>query len=274
MIKSRIKIKTLSGAAGFCPRPSALDPRPAAAFTLIEIALCLAIIGIALVAIIGALLTGMNPQRESRERTIINQDATVFMQAIRDGAQGENDLTNYVYAIAITNAASGGDGYLNPALSSQMNFPQSVAQTIFPTVNNNWPSTLTNGANIIGLLSSPEYAGGTINHIYAYVRSISGSAVEKPPQDNGLVIGDSFGYEIICENVPVQSAGSGNYVANLQKNLHELRLTFLWPILPSGSLPARPSRQTFRTLVAGQLVQKVNSANLYFFQPQSFTNAP
>jgi hypothetical protein len=60
----------------------------------------------------------------------------------------------------------------------------------------------------------------------------------------------------------------------LQENLHELRLTFFWPILPNGSLPSRPSRQTFRTLVAGQLVQKVNSTNLYFFQPQSFTNAP
>ena len=37
------------------------------AFTMIEIAICLAIIGIALVAIIGVLPLGMNVQRDNRE---------------------------------------------------------------------------------------------------------------------------------------------------------------------------------------------------------------
>ena len=68
-------------------------------FTMVEIAICLAIIGFALVAIIGVLPIGMNTQRDNREETIINQDATVFIEAIRNGAQGLDDLTNYVYAI-------------------------------------------------------------------------------------------------------------------------------------------------------------------------------
>ena len=51
----------------------------AAAFTMIEIAICLAIIGFALVAIIGVLPLGMNTQRDNREETIINQDATVLL---------------------------------------------------------------------------------------------------------------------------------------------------------------------------------------------------
>ena len=68
-------------------------------FTMVEIAICLAVIGIALVSIIGVLPIGMNTQRDNREETIINQDATVFIEAIRGGARGLDDLTNYVYAI-------------------------------------------------------------------------------------------------------------------------------------------------------------------------------
>ena len=66
---------------------------------MVEIAICLAIIGIALVAIIGVLPIGINVQRDNREETFINQDATVFIEAIRNGARGLDDLTNYVYAI-------------------------------------------------------------------------------------------------------------------------------------------------------------------------------
>ncbi|HLZ53286.1 MAG TPA: prepilin-type N-terminal cleavage/methylation domain-containing protein, partial [Verrucomicrobiae bacterium] len=51
----------------FSPRPSALDPRPIGGFTMVEIAICLAIIGIALVAIIGVLPAGLNVQRDNRE---------------------------------------------------------------------------------------------------------------------------------------------------------------------------------------------------------------
>ncbi len=66
---------------------------------MVEIAICLAIIGIALISIIGVLPIGMNTQRDNREETIINQDATVLLEAVRGGARGMDDLTNYVYAI-------------------------------------------------------------------------------------------------------------------------------------------------------------------------------
>ena len=283
---------------------------------MIEIAICLAIIGIALVAIIGVLPMGLNVQKDNREETIINQDATVFMEYIRNGASSPygSDLTNYVYAI--TNNVTGnpfsfGYGYNN----------------IY----------LTNNARIIGLLSTPEYVDGNgrpipnlsyanpsySNHIVACVRSVSGPASEKPPQDNnGTVRMDSFSYKIICENVPVavytpplwqhRAYNSGDYVSytntlsgqttfwqanaptlavdepslsslwarilypqQLAANLHELRLTFLWPLLPNGK--TGNGRQTFRTTVAGQIVQTIDTnvipnQTLYFFQPQSFNN--
>ncbi len=118
-------------------------------FTMVEIAICLAIIGIALVAIIGVLPIGMRAQRENRERTVINQDATELMNAIRNGSRGADDLTNYVYAIV--NTGSSPAGYTN-ALAGTMGFRTAN----YPGVQS-WRPFLTNGANIIGLLSTPEF---------------------------------------------------------------------------------------------------------------------
>jgi prepilin-type N-terminal cleavage/methylation domain-containing protein len=247
----------------------------ARAFTMVEIAICLAIIGIALVAIIGVLPIGMRTQRDNREETVINQDATVFLEAIRNGARGMDDLTNYVYAI--TNFWG---QYTNGVLTQLTPYG----------FTNGAPSILINGMNIIGLLSTPEYtdtttnrlpipaltSGGYSNHIVAYVRSLSGPAVEKPPQDNPIIQADSFAYRILCVNAPVARDTNAlalkvPYDTQLASSLRELRLTFLWPQLPNGSLGA--GRQTFRTMVAGQMTQIfTNNQWLYFYQSQSFTN--
>src|SRR5713226_956163 len=58
------------------------------AFTMVEIAISLAVIGFALVAIIGILPSGTNVQKENREETIIGQDASLFIDAIRSGTKG------------------------------------------------------------------------------------------------------------------------------------------------------------------------------------------
>ncbi|MGH7952310.1 MAG: type II secretion system protein [Limisphaerales bacterium] len=251
-------------------------------FTMMEIAISLAIIGIALVAIIGVLPLGMNVQKENRESTIINQDATVFMGAIRSGARGLDDLTNYVYAIT----------------NFQAQYSSGTPTFKVYGYTNGAPSFLTNGVNIIGLLSTPEYtdpnntnapiynpftfSSYNSNHIVSYVRSISGPAVEKPPQDNSILQQDSFSYRILCVNAPAavdtnvfnlsQTSPQRIYADQLTANLHELRLTFLWPQLPDGKVGA--GHQTFRALIAGQLVQDANNNNLYFYQSQAFTNAP
>jgi type II secretory pathway pseudopilin PulG len=237
---------------------------------MIEIAISLAIIGIALVAIIGVLPLGVNVQKDNREETIINQDATVLMEAIRSGASSPYgfDLTNYVYAIT----------------NIQTEYPPGTPAPI------GYGSYLTNNARIIGLLSTPEFTnpnnGAPLNnlfgvnnynsnHVVAYVRSISGPASEKPPQNNDIVVSGSFGYRVICENVPVavDTNFPSAYSTNLTANLHELRLTFQWPQLPNGNVGSK--RQTFRTMVAGQIVTNIDAGQIfYFFQPQSFTNAP
>jgi prepilin-type N-terminal cleavage/methylation domain-containing protein len=250
-------------------------------FTLIEIAICLAIIGFALVAIIGVLPLGMNTQRDNREETVINQDATVLVEAIRNAARGADYLTNYVYAIVNT---GNNTGYYNPSLASAMNFVPANAYPSIPA--NNWYATLTNAYNIVGLLSAPQYvdnAGNPAtvvtyfasNHIVAYVRSLSGLAAEQPPQDNSIMVGDTFNYRVYCVNATAAfdtNNALAGFAKQLNGNLHELRLTFLWPQLPNGNIGN--GKQTFRTSVAGQLTQTFSGSGLYFYQPQFFTNAP
>ena len=256
--------------------------RHSSAFTLIEIALCLASIGFALVAIIGVLPLGMNAQRDNREETVVNQDATVLLETIRSGSRGADSLTNNVYAIVNISANV---GYLNPSLATKMNF----STAYYPGITS-WQNILTNGANIVGLLSTPEFVNGSAypvsdpvnafsNHIVAYVASISGLAAEKPPQDNNLMVGDSFAYRVYCVNAPMAvdtnlfNSNDHSFAAQLAANQRELRLTFLWPQLPNHNVGN--GHQTFRTTVAGALsYQPTNGLNLYFYQSQLFTNAP
>ncbi len=69
---------------------------------------------------------------------------------------------------------------------------------------------------------------------------------------------------------PFRPAGYNNQLA---ANLHELRLTFFWPVLPNGRLGK--GRQSYRTLIAGQVLTDYAAGNgLFFYQSQSFTNAP
>jgi len=292
------KVESRKPGAG-CLRPSAFGPRPTAAFTLVEIAICLAIIGFALVAIIATLPMGMNTQRANREETVIGQDAAVLLPLIAHGSRGADDLTNYVYAIVNTGSrpsspvgASGPVGYINPVVASEMNFSEA---NDFPAVKT-WYPILTNGANIVGLLSTPEFTDsfynptnvfsntGCSNRIYACIRSMSGLAAEKPPQNNAIMVGDTFSYRVLCFNAPVAldtntiattSGAFSTYNQQLSFNQHELRMTYLWPQLPNGSLPPLPTIKTFRVTIAGQLTRQViNNFNLYFYQPQSFATAP
>jgi type II secretory pathway pseudopilin PulG len=256
---------------------------------MIEIALCLGIIGFALVVIIGVLPGGMNTQRDTREETIVDQDATMLIEAVRSGARGMDDLTNYVFAITNTwdtfkvsgaHNAHGANGYTF-SMASLNGVPAAYDR-------------LTNGMRIVGLLSTPEFTslnGEPIsstfnttyqsNHIVAYVRSLSGLAVEKPPQDNQIMQEDTFSYRLIVVNAPLAADTNvlqyPGYTRQLAGGFRDLRLLFTWPLLPNGTLAGRNFYQTFRTSIAGQLVltnDRAGMGPLYLYQSQSFTNAP
>src|SRR6202034_2574371 len=118
-----------------------------------------------------------------------------------------------------------------------------VPNTYYPYLGSSGPA-LTNAANIIGLMSTPEFTdanGNPVpsifyndeivysNHIVVYAYSVSGLAVEKPPQDNAILQQDSFGYRIFCVNAPV-GVNTNDYIQGtvspieheLANNLHEL----------------------------------------------------
>ena len=249
-------------------RNSQFAIRNSSAFTMIEIALCLAIISFALIAIIGVLPLGMNAQRDNREETVINQDATVLLEAIRGAARGADNLTNNVYQI----------------VNSRVKYVGGSATADAQTFGSSY---LTNGARIVGILSTPQFTdnggvplafpplNGYSNHVVAYVRSFSGLAAEKPPQDNTIMVTDAFTYRVYCVNAAVAFDPNNSltgFSKQLNGNLHELRLTFLWPQLPNGNVGS--GRQTFRTAIAGQLAQDPNNGFLFFYRSQSFTNAP
>jgi hypothetical protein len=257
---------------------------------MVEIAICLAIIGIALVGIIGVLPYGMNTQRDTREETIINQDVATLLPAITQGLRGVDDLTNYVYAITNYWALYSTNGTMISSNANGYSYSGStVTSPFYPTV---W---LTNGLNIVGLLSTPEYIVGTSphlgssylavpgifntndfqvysNHIVAYVRAMSGLASEKPPQDNTLMVNDAFTYRLLVVNAPIAmdlNSYDAPYNQQLWQNQRELRVTFLSPQQPNGSIGN--NRLTYRATIAGQLAPTdVDGQVLYFYEPHSF----
>jgi type II secretory pathway pseudopilin PulG len=249
------------------------------AFTMLEIAISLAVIGFALVAILGVLPLGMNVQKENREETIINQDATVFLSAIRNGAQGMDDLTNYVLAITNYPTRFRSDGTV------MTKYPPNW----YTPTNSSSGFALYNGYRIIGLLSTPKYItlnNGDFysNYVVAAVRSLSGPVSDKFPQNNAALQDLAFSYRMISEVIPFGTDyHDHSWVStNLQSNLHDVRLTFRWPLAQGAKATGR---QVYRTLVGGSL-QETNEPgfprpsqfvpspyDLYFFNPGAYVQA-
>ncbi|HZR19980.1 MAG TPA: type II secretion system protein [Verrucomicrobiae bacterium] len=266
---------------------NACATRRCGGFTMIEIAISLAIIGFALVAIIGILPTAMNAQRDNEQETIINQDASILMDSVRNGERGLDDLTNYVIGITnyITDFSAAGRPNGTPTLLAY------TPQMGYVNGGSNPRMALTNGYTIVGVLSTPKIiphtsgVGYQSNHVVAVFRSMSGPAAEKPPQINPTMQELALNYRVIAD---VSGYGTNFFdpswtngintnfyrvITNFQLNLHDVRLTFLWPVLPSGKLGS--GRQVYRTTVGGHLLyEPTNSPNsqyyYWFFQPRNF----
>ena len=270
------------------PPPS----RRQSAFTMVEIAICLAIIVFGLVAVIGVLPIGMSVQKDNREETIIGQDAGYFLDAIRRGDRGLDDLTNYV--IAITNYVYhfNVDTSVDPwttNLSPQdpVVYGFTTGSTVVDGVElphgDSKEVLLTNGARIIGLLSTPRYIYTNpapsfySNHVFADIRALSGPVVDKFPQQDPNIRELAFGYRLIPEIVPAPMLETTSVLAlTLRTNLHELRLQFRWPLLPNG--PGN-NRLTYRTMLNASMTSEfytdaTNMRPLYFFNPNNLVFVP
>jgi type II secretory pathway pseudopilin PulG len=247
----------------------------ASAFTLIEIAICLAVIGFALVAIIGILPFGMQVQKDNRQETIVAQDAQVFINAIRGGNRAMDDLTNYVVAIVNTYTdGSTNNGaqtltYVNGNGSGIPGLPTPIS-----------PFAINSGSRIIGLLSTPKITPSPIgglrsNNIVAYVRSISGVAMEKFPQSSADV--DTFSYRMNVDVVPYSDypedgSWSQPVVTVVQTNLYDLRLTFRWPVDQRFTWKRGGSRQFVRSLAGGTIITTNDNGTIKPKNPPGVTN--
>jgi type II secretory pathway pseudopilin PulG len=234
------------------------------AFTMVEIALSLAVVAFALVAIIGILPTGMTVQKDNREDTLINQEGRFWIEAIKSGARGLTDLTNYVEEIRIAPT--------NPTAK----FP------LLEIANTNSPNVLKPN-EIIGLLSIPkfEFDGDNriTNRITARVRAITGPATEQSPYVAGSVP-NTFRYQLQTEITPyfplppelvgdaffantnnLDNKAVFNFNHSVSTNLWDVRLVLRWPVIERGTdWYVGNNRKTFRAQVSGVL-QSFNKTN-------------
>jgi type II secretory pathway pseudopilin PulG len=209
------------------------------AFTMIEIAIAIGVIGFALVAIIGILPAGLNVQRDTHEDLVVGQDGPFFLEAIRNGGSA-----------------------LGPGTSTSLDFLTNYVDSI--TVGANTYTTNMSGQMILGLLSTP----GT--NVTAKIRGLTGVATEQ----NGSNAITAFRYYMNVEVKAISSISpttlaSANDLQYLSTNLYEVRLKFSWPVRPNGAVG--PGRQSYRSMVSGSLQPDTNGLpTLWFFQPNNY----
>ena len=188
-----------------------------AAFTLIEVALSVAIVAFALVAIIGVMPAGLNVQRENREETIINNDARFLIDAIKSGS-------------------------ISPALlGSRVDWVVVTVNGVATTTN--YPPFAGGPNDVISLLSTP---GSNVLNV-ARVRGLSGSLGDTAGTAPDLM----FSYLVTTQVQPYNP--NTTLIAQYQTtNLYDLRIAFQWPIYANGTIGN--GRQSYRTMIGGQLV--------------------
>ena len=263
-------------------------------FTMIEIALSLGILAFALIAIIGVLPLGLNVQKENREDSIINQDALYLMEAIRSGSKGLDELTNYVESITVTNvlirsASSSAFATTNFAFAMGSYVGSDVIRIVKWSPAAGAQYRLTNGQQIIGLLSTPQFEIQTtgfaivngvtnvsttvsVNFVEARMRAITGNALEAKRFGSDL----AFRYLLRSEVIPFYNGRNDLQSEILRSNLFEIRLSLRWPLFerPDDSWGVGRSKRVLRTTVAGRM-ESVRLGNTPFsvnwLHPSSYT---
>jgi type II secretory pathway pseudopilin PulG len=207
-----------------------------AAFTMVEIAIALGIIGFALVAIIGILPAGLQVQRDNKEDTIINQEGAYFMEAIRNGAQDMGHLEGLIEFVEVR----------------EINGGNIVVPKFTPMPN-----------DLVSYLSRPSDLALPNNEpveVRAVMRPSAGSAAE-----NSEV---GFRYQVVVRNVAFTNSAtnfrSPPVAAQLPNHLREIRLEFRWPVLPGNKVGA--GRQVFRSLISGTLVAHQTDPDRWLFR--------
>lgn len=235
--------------------------RSCRAFTMVEVAISLAIVGFALVAIVGVLPMGLQVQKSNRDDTLINQEGLMMLEAIRNGAMSFHALTNIVDDVAVycTNSQGVPRNYTNIVLYSP--------------------------AQIMGLLSIPVggiyqsnkvgpsiYATQVVARVRVKTGTVSQQGTNKDARDF------AFSYLLQPEIRPFTNYGSfmatnSNGVSKASLSLYELKLVLRWPVYgKQGAWKAGANHQVFRTLVNASMTNYLaaptnNGIYWYYFDP-------
>jgi len=265
--------------------PRSLIPMaaPRRAFTLVEIVLSLAIIAVALVAIIGVLPLGLNVQTENQEESIVAADAAIWMEFLRNGAQGgtyfEPDASGEIFYISELKV---GQVLRQRAGAELLALYDPVSSTRVSYISN-----FTSASELLGLLSLPKYPENILTvpdgmtytnwSVYADVRALNGNMADLAAEKDF-----SFRYRMTPELVPLQGVHRDHLVTTngplfiLQTNLYELRLRFQWPLVLGQDGYRDQTRfarsLTFRTLISGQPAYFSNAVHMRPRQYSYLTN--
>ncbi len=248
--------------------PHNSSSRSSQAFTMVEVALSLAIIAFAIVAVIGILPTGMQVQRDNREQTIVNQDGQFILEVIKNGQTNVNLLAQNLEWI---------ESYTNIPPSTIIGLEGRIDRT------NLLQGAFTTNAlaqRIVGLLSTPRFGqdtnlptGYVSNWVRAKFVANSGPLADRLTENGVTGTRDfAFAYMVTVDISPVVlSSASSNAAPALgqvmQMNMYNLRVNLTWPVYPNGTVG--PGRKSFHTMVAGRLNRDTNG--LYQFRPNEFT---
>jgi hypothetical protein len=213
---------------------------------MVEIAIALGVIGFALVAIIGILPSGLQVQRDNRSETIINQDGTFWLEAIRNGAMGIHDLTQYVEKVVVITRDPNVLPPNNVILSNVFSF--NGANGFLPYYT---------ASDVIGLLTTQ--AAITNMEASAYVWAFSGSAAEKDPDTDKRELTFKYLMDVHIERATNFALPFSNLATNPPlgtpplamtplDSLYHLRLTLAYPLIRDDK-PA-PRRQSYRALIS------------------------
>ncbi len=235
------------------------------AFTLIEIALCIAIVSIAMVAIIGVLPTGLNVQRQNREEAMLTQDAELLLNAIRSGQVGLQDLVNFADRVTLVRDYRDG----SPSRTNYFHGPLVVT----PPADS---QPFGDAFQLLGLISRPRYTREVssnnpnspvvvTNTIHLEMRTLSGSMANQPiirssgyrTPGSDPRIDFAFRYLVTIETVARQGVRVPGDLERMpdttDDGVSEIRLTLEWPLVRNGPNPAQYrlgfNRREFRTEV-------------------------
>ena len=249
------------------------------AFTMIEIAISIAVIAVGLIAIAGVLPAGLNVQRDNREDTIIQEDGAYLLEAITSGAFGAHQISNHVLSVTISENLTGGQ-------------QTHTRERYLPT--DQWTPE-----RILGLLSYPKmwpvghrlHVVGRTNTVRALVKAFTGSSIEQSGDQDEfafryLATVETSPYKSVYTYVPSSGTPLSSVLTNsfdgqnefnrnlhLQNNLWEVRVRIQWPIrgFAGGNVQVGKNEQVFSKVVAGKLEGPTRiGVPLYQLKPGTF----